>query len=389
MDDLNISRSDPKAEDSIIDLLQQEHGKEKDAPLTACHGKTHEHLGMKINFLTPGLVVLEIFDCIDKILEQMPAEFRGNPATPGAAHLFGVDADGNNLDKKTTDSFHHLMAMLSHICERSRPDLQTAVAFLHERAREPDQDDWKKLERTMKCLKATRWPPLTMSADANGITVIKWCVDASHDKHTDCKSHTGGAMSPGKGRPCSLSKTQKLNARSSTESELVGFDDLKPMVIWTRHFLEAQGHNVTANILCQDNKSTIFLEKNGKSSSGKRTKHVDICHFFVTDRVKNKKLTVEWCPAKEMLGDLFAKTMQGELFRKQRRGTMNLNKDDPSDHGLHGSQECVGSQEHAAVAEQTVGRQIARMARRRAATHAEVTGRGASRTYGKAKHHQN
>jgi hypothetical protein len=41
--------------------------------------------------------------------------------------------------------------------------------------------------------------------------------------------------------PISTSTKQKLNTRSSTESELVGVDDMMPIIIWTRHFLLSQG----------------------------------------------------------------------------------------------------------------------------------------------------
>jgi hypothetical protein len=45
--------------------------------------------------------------------------------------------------------------------------------------------------------------------------------------------------------------------------------------------MEAQGYQVQDNILFQDNKSAILLEKNGKASSSKRTKHVNIQYFFI------------------------------------------------------------------------------------------------------------
>jgi hypothetical protein len=71
-----------------------------------------------------------------------------------------------------------------------------------------------------------------------------------------------------------------------------------PAICWNRYFLEAQGYNVAENILFQDNQSAILvLKKNGKASSGKRTKHIkNIRYFFVTDCIRNKELTVEWCP---------------------------------------------------------------------------------------------
>ena len=40
------------------------------------------------------------------------------------------------------------------------------------------------------------------------------------------------------------------------------------------------------NIVYQDNKSDIILEKNGKDSSSKRTKHINIRYYFVTDRIE-------------------------------------------------------------------------------------------------------
>ena len=78
------------------------------------------------------------------------------------------------------------------------------------------------------------------------------------------------------------STKQKLNTRSSTESEVVGVDEMMPAILWTRLFLEAQGYGVKESIIFQDNKSAILLEKNGKSSSSKRTKahqhSLFLCH---------------------------------------------------------------------------------------------------------------
>jgi hypothetical protein len=63
--------------------------------------------------------------------------------------------------------------------------------------------------------------------------------------------------------PISTSTKQKLNTRSSTESELVGVDDMMPIIIWTRHFLLSQGYGIIENLLLQDNRSSIILEQNG------------------------------------------------------------------------------------------------------------------------------
>eukprot|EP00957_Ditylum_brightwellii_P027214 2057329-Ditylum_brightwellii.AAC.1 len=60
---------------------------------------------------------------------------------------------------------------------------------------------------------------------------------------------------------------QRLNTKSSTETELIGVDDAMPHVLWTRYFLEAQGYNEKSSTVYQDNLSAMLLEKNGKWSS--------------------------------------------------------------------------------------------------------------------------
>ncbi len=83
-----------------------------------------------------------------------------------------------------------------------------------------------------------------------------------------------------------------------TESELVGIDDMVTIILWTHYFLLSQGYGVIENLLLQDNKSSILPDRNGKASSGKHTRHINICYFFITNQVNMKELTIEWCPTK-------------------------------------------------------------------------------------------
>ena len=122
----------------------------------------------------------------------------------------------------------------------------------------------------------------------------------------------------GRGFPIVSSTKQKLNTRSSTESELVGVDDMMPSILWTRYFLKAQGYKVSDNVIFQDNKSTMLLERNGKASSSKRTKHINVRYFFITDRISKGEVRVEWCPTKDMVADFMTKPLQGSVFRKFR-----------------------------------------------------------------------
>jgi len=208
------------------------------------------------------------------------------------------------------------VAKTLYVTKRARPDTCTAVAFLTTRVREPDKDDWRKLAHLMKHIRGTLRLPLILSTNGSGI--LKWCVDSACAVHPNVRGHSGGGLSSGRGFPIAGSTKQKLNTRSSTETEVVGADDFMPAMCWTRHFMKAQGYQVKDNIRCQDSKSAVLLEKNGKASSAKHTKHIHVRFFFITDRIAKGELKIEWCPTAEMIGDYMTKPLQGALFRKFR-----------------------------------------------------------------------
>jgi hypothetical protein len=88
--------------------------------------------------------------------------------------------------------------------------------------------------------------------------------------------------------------------------------------------MTGQGYDVKDNVLFQDNKSSTLLEKNGKASRIKRTKHINIGYFFITDRVSKEEVSVVWCPTGDMIGDYATKPLQGALFRKFRDHIMGV-----------------------------------------------------------------
>jgi hypothetical protein len=174
----------------------------------------------------------------------------------------------------------------------------------------------------LRYLRDSRDLPLTLQADGTG--VIYWWIDASFAVHPDMRSHTGATMSMGAGSIFSVSRRQRLNTRSSTEAELVGVNDVMPLVLWTRLFLMGQGYTVKDNVVFQDNQSAMLLENNGKMSSSKRTRHLEIRYFFVTDNINKKNLRVEYCPTDDMLADFFTKPLQGAKFKRFRARILNL-----------------------------------------------------------------
>jgi hypothetical protein len=235
----------------------------------------------------------------------------GTAPTPATTNLCHV-CDSPRLDKHRADIFHTFVAKGLFACKRARPDIHTTIAFLCTRVQEPTENDWDKLLRLMEYLNGSTDEVLFLAAD--DLHVIKWYVDASFAVHKDFRSHTGGAMSYGTGVPISISRKQKLTTKSSTEAELVGVDDVTTLILWTKLFLQAQGYNISRNVVHQDNKSAILLERNGKRSSSKRTRAINIRYFFITDQIEKDNIEIQYLPTKLMIGDYFTKPLQGKPF---------------------------------------------------------------------------
>ena len=149
-------------------------------------------------------------------------------------------------------------------------------------------------------------------------------IDASYGVHFDMRSQSGCVIGIGLGPIYAKSSAQKLNTKSSTESELVALSDNTSQVIWCRNFLIAQGYEMAPAKIYQDNMSTISMVANGKSNSV-RTRHIAIRFFFVADRVKNREIEIEYMNTGNMLADILTKPLQGELFLRLRKMLLNWN----------------------------------------------------------------
>ena len=134
-------------------------------------------------------------------------------------------------------------------------------------------------------------------------------------------------MKLGSGIVYGASNKQKMNTSSTTKAELVGVSDTMPKVLWSRYFIEAQGYTVEDVVINQDNQSTILLANNGMNSVGKRSRHIRIKYFFVTDRIKNKELWLKYCPTDEMIGDFFTKPLQCALYIKYQNSILGIKEE--------------------------------------------------------------
>ena len=83
----------------------------------------------------------------------------GNATTPAPDHLFKVRDNVPKLSPDRADLFHRVTAQILFVAYRGRPDLRTATSFITKRVKSPDEDDYKKLARTIKYIRSKKVPP--------------------------------------------------------------------------------------------------------------------------------------------------------------------------------------------------------------------------------------
>ncbi len=173
-------------------------------------------------------------------------------------------------------------------------------------------DDWKKLIRVMSYLKMTL--ELHLMLHFKEIDKLLWYIYGSYAAHQDMKGQSGAVIMTGGCVVLSRSNKPKINTRSSTESELIAVDDALPSAQWMAKFMSEQGYPMKS-IIKEDNRSTMLLMNNGKLSSGKRTKHLDIRYFYVKDLIDQGLIKIEHCISDQMIADFFTKLIQGTRFQ--------------------------------------------------------------------------
>ena len=328
VDDNKVSHRNPIVVTNVLNMIGGKFGK-----LTITRGREHDYLGMKIKLKNSSFEI-SMKDQIKEAIETFGEELTGIVTSPCARHLLETRDDAEQLDEARKEIFHTVTAKLLYIEKRARPDIETAVSFLTTRVDRSDVDDWKKLKRVVQYLKQTIDDVRIIGC--NDLQSLYTWVDAAYGVWMNMRSQTGGCMSMGLGMVHCKSSKQKLNTKSSTESEIVGLSDYMPYNIWFTNFMKEQGYEIEKNVVYQDNQSAMKMEINGRNSCTGNSRHIDIRYFFTKDRVDKGEFKIEYCPTYKMVADYFSKPLQGKVFKFMRdvimgyKNTDELHKFEPS-----------------------------------------------------------
>ena len=310
VDDVKVSHVEESVVRDVLDRIEGKFGKMKHVI-----GPAHVYLGMHIAFKESGTVEIWMGDQIKEAIEMFGEDVSLNAVTPAKRDLFEVDPESPALTVEKGEIFHSVTCKLLYVAKRCRLDVQLPISFLATRVSKSTLQDWDKLKRVLRFLNGTLDEVLVLASQ--NILKMDVFVDASYGVHDDMKGHTGGCVTFGRGAVMSKSTKQKLNTKSSTETEIVGCSDYMTQPLWGKKFIEAQGYKLDCDAH-QDNKSAMQMEINGRKSCGPKSRHIDIRYFWFHDRIKKGEFNIVHCPTHKMIADFFTKPLQGDLFKKLR-----------------------------------------------------------------------
>ena len=311
VDDLIITSVDMDMINGVCGGLKNKYGE-----ITRNDGPVLNYLGMVFDLSNAGEVRMNMIGYTMDTVKYagVPGKAR-SPATEG---LFELREDSKLVPESVRAWFHSVVAKLSYLAKRAKPECLTAVAYLATKVTACTNDDVGKLNRLLKYVAYTMDRGVVFRPGALGICVRVY-IDAAYGVHVDGKSHTGSCVVIGDvGAVHCKSSKQGIVTKSSTEAELVALSDSANQGLYIRNFLISQGYDMEPVIIYQDNMSTMALVKRGRSGA-ERTRHIGIRNFWVSERVERGEAVIEHLGTKEMYANVLTKPLQGAQFVYERK----------------------------------------------------------------------
>ncbi len=281
-------------------------------------GTIQDYLGMRMDFTTPGSVLLTMEKYILDFTSELFPELAGSDAkSPADANLFEVDTSSERLSEDHRKHFHRGVAQALYLATRVRPDILVATIFLTTRVGVATVEDLLKLKRLVRYLIGTSSLGLNLGGNDNGEVQLIVYPDASYGVHANGKSHSGICITLGRGVVLAKSSSQKIVTKSSCEAELVTLSDGASLGMYLKNFMFEAGMGDAPGTIREDNMSTIKMAKNGRSNSD-RTKHINIRYFFVKQFLDSGEFNIEHCATENQIADILTKPLQGDHFLRLR-----------------------------------------------------------------------
>ena len=241
--------------------------------------------------------------------EDILARFNMNEAKPfpvpikrGAAPCVGGDV--------VDVPYGELVGSLMYLMVCTRPDLAYAVGVLARYMQTPTAEHWTLAKGVLRYLKGTT--DLGLEYRKGSATVVGF-GDADYGGDLDTRrSTTGFVFLMADGAVSWSSRRQRTVAVSTAEAEYQAAAAATKEGLWLKQLMQDLGQPVFTVPIRSDNQAALTLVAD--PVIGERSKHIDIIHHFVRERVQMGEVSFSYISTTEMVADALTKAVEEHKF---------------------------------------------------------------------------
>ena len=204
---------------------------------------------------------------------------------PTTGHL-DLDGDGKAVDQKV---YRSMIGSLLYLCA-SRPDIMLNLCMCARFQANPKECHLMAVKRIfwylVFILNLGLWYP-----KGSTFTLVGYSDSDYASCRVEQQSTSGTCQFLGRFLVSWSSKKQNFIARSATEAEYVAASACYSQLLWMKQTLRDFGCEQSKILLLCDNEGAIKLADNPVNHS--RTKHVDICYYFLRDHQSKGDIVVQ------------------------------------------------------------------------------------------------
>ncbi|GIL68887.1 hypothetical protein Vafri_22154 [Volvox africanus] len=286
-------------------------------------GEAKVFLGMEISRGVNGEVKLSQQHYIEALLQRhqlVDAKPRTTPLPPGSRVLPAEDGDTELAD---STKYRALIGELNYLATSTRPDIAQAMSVLARFMEKPSKAHMGLALGVLRYLAGTKDIGLCFGGGREltmaGYSDSDWAGDPATRRST-----TGYVFTLGGAAISWNSQLQRtVAASSSVEAEYQATSAAVREALWLRKLAGELGLGSDAIEIRTDSQGAMSLGNNPITSA--RSKHIDIQHHLVRERVSRREVALSYCSTEDMVADVLTKAL-GEIKFKKCIKAMGLAK---------------------------------------------------------------
>lgn len=253
-------------------------------------------------------------------IEQILKRFNMDEANPVSTPMSNGDNFSKTQEPRTEGEkekmrkipYQEAIGSLLFAAQITRPDIAFAVSSLSRFNNNPGMPHWAGVKRVLRYLRGTS--SYKLKFDGSKIGPIYGYCDADWASDPDERRSVTGYIFIKCDAPISwCTKRQPTVALSTTEAEYMSMSSAAQEALWLRGLSEEiEQHSKSPTEIFCDNQGARNLALNGAYQA--RTKHIDVRHHFMREKVHAKLLAFTYVPTKKMIADSLTKALDVNKF---------------------------------------------------------------------------